>query len=210
MKKILIPVLSLAICLSIVWKWTDGFSAFTIFTYTLNEAGNTPREFPDFKMIDQDSNVFDLKNKHKYVLINFVYLDCPYICHKISNRIDDIYHLSDKAIVPKKLEFVTVSFDPERDSIKKIRNYRSGFGSDINGWAFALPYQYNKQKFTRILRSIGVWTHQVPQTGMINHSLYLFLVSPENKIVRIFDPAREDDHTIIEQINTCIEKGISS
>jgi cytochrome oxidase Cu insertion factor (SCO1/SenC/PrrC family) len=129
----------------------------------------------------------------------------------VNNQIEQIYHLFNRAIVPEKLEFVTVSFDLEGDNIQKIKNYRSLYGNDIDGWTFALPYHSNRQDFTRLLRKIGIWTYQVPETGIINHSLYLFLISPDNKIVKTFDPARDDNRTIIEQINKCLkEKKISA
>jgi len=208
MKSVLIPVFSLVICLFIIWKWTYGFKAFTIFSYTLNEAGIIPREFPDIQMIDQNGNVFNVKDKHKYVLVNFVYLNCPYVCHKVNNQIENIYHLFSPAVVPSQLEFVTVSFDLKNDDINKIKKYRSYFGNDISGWTFALPYHSDQNDFNRLLRKAGVWTYRIPESGIINHSLYLFLISPDNKIVKIFDPARDNNLTIIEQINKCLREKI--
>ena len=208
MKNVLIPVLSLVICFFIFWKWTYGFKAFTIFTYTLNKAGKTPREFPGFQMVDQNGNGFDIKDKHKYVLVNFVYLDCPYACHKVNNELDNIYHLFSKGIVPSQLEFVTVSFDPAMDDINRLKNYRSHFGNDISGWTFAIPNHTVQKDLNKLLRDVGVWTYKNPESGIINHSLYLFLVSPDNKIIKIFDPARDNDSTIIEQINECIKEKI--
>ena len=210
MKKILIPIIVLAICVVVIWKWTYGFSAFTIYSYTLKEAGDLPRDFPDFKMIDQDSNVFNLKDKHKYVLVNFVYLDCPLACHKVNNQIEEVYHLFDTITVPQKLEFVTVSFDVEGDNIKKIKNYRSHYGDDIGGWTFAMPFDFNQNDFTKKLREIGIWTYQIPESGIINHSLYLFLISPDNKIIKTFDPARDSNNAIIEQIKKCLKENTIS
>ena len=206
MKKILIPVFSFLICFLIIWKWTCGFSAFTIFSYTLNKAGATPRELPEIQLIDQNSNVFNIKDKQKYVLMNFVYLNCPYVCHKINNRIEKIYHLADPKIVPSQLEFITVSFDLKNDDSTKIKKYRSYFGTDINGWTFALPYHVNQNNFNKFLQEAGVWVYQIPESGLINHSIYLFLISPDNKIIKIFDPARENDQQIIEQLYTCLRE----
>lgn len=206
MKRVLIPILSLAICLTVIWKWTLGFSAFTVFSYTLDKAGNLPREFPDIAMVDQNNNTFHLKDKHKYVLINFVYLNCPYVCHKVNNQLEQIYHLIDSSIIPSKLEFVTMSFDLKNDDIAKIKKYRSYFGTDIPGWAFALPYQSNQGRFNQFLHKAGIWKYEVPSTGIINHSIYLFLISPENKIVKIFDPARESNDVIVQQIHSCLKE----
>lgn len=206
MKKILIPIVAFVICFLAIWKWTYGFSAFTIYSYTLKEAGNSSRIFPDFQMIDQDGNVFNLKDKHKYTLINFVYLDCPSACQKVNFRIDQIYHQFSRSIVPEKFEFVTVSFDLKDDNLNKIRNYRHNFGNDLNGWTFAKPYHSNQDDFNKVLRQIGIWIYQVPGTGMFNHSLYLFLISPDDRIIKVFDPAKEDNHKIIEQIRQCLRE----
>ncbi len=206
MKKILIPVAALAICLFVIGKWTFGFSAFTVFTYTLKKAGDLPRVFPDQALIDQDGEVFHLKDKHKYVLLNFVYLNCPYVCHKVNNQLEHIYHMFDSAVVPSQLELVTVSFDISNDDTSKIRKYREYFGPDIPGWTFALPYQSDQRSFDKFLHNVGIWKYTVPSTGIINHSLYLYLIAPDNKIIKVFDPARDKDNSIVEQINSCLRE----
>lgn len=206
MKRILIPVLALSICLTVIWKWTLGFTAFTVFTYTLNKAGDIPRILPDLPLISQNGEIFHIKDKNKFVLVNFVYLNCPYVCHKVNNQIEQIYHLFDKATVPSQLEFVTVSFDLKNDDIQKIKKYRSYFGTDIGGWTFALPYHSNQADFDAFLRQTGIWKYSLPVTGIINHSIYLLLIGPDNKIVKVFDPARDGNHSIAEQIKQCIKK----
>lgn len=202
-KKILIPIFAFAICFFALWKWTYGFSAFTIYSYTLKAADNTST-FPDLQMIDQDGKAFNLKEKHKYVLINFVYLSCPSACQRINSRIDQIFHQYGRSIVPEKLEFVTVSFDLKDDNLKEIKDYRNNFGPDLDGWTFARPSNSNQKDFEKVLRRIGIWIYQVPTTGMFNHSLYLFLISPDNKIIKILDPAKDNNQEIIDQINQCL------
>ena len=206
MKRILIPVFSFLICFAVIWAWTDGFSAFTIFSYTLKEAGETPRPFPEFQLINENGEVFSITDKHKYLVVNFMYLDCPLVCHKVNNRIEEIYDMFDPETVPDNLEFVTISFDLEHDDVQKIKNYRNLFDADIKGWTFALPYQSSKEDFNEALRNIGVWTYQIPETGAINHSIYLFLISSENEIIKVIDPARNDNAAIISQINQCINQ----
>lgn len=192
--------------MTVIWRWTYGFSAFTIFSYTLMKAGDIPRTFPDIQLESQDGSVFHLKDKNKYVLINFVYLNCPNVCHKVNNQLENIYHLMDTTIVPSQLEFVTVSFDLKNDNIKKIKKYRSYFGDDIGGWTFALPYQIDENEFHDFLQKAGIWAQEVRGSGIINHSVYLFLISPDNKIVKVFDPARESNTQIIEQLYQCLKE----
>lgn len=205
MKKILIPIIVFLICFSILWKWTLGFSSFTVFSYTLKDAGQTPREFPDLALMNQDSVVFHLNQEHKYILLNFVYLNCPYVCHKVNNQIEQIYHRFDRETVPPRLGFVTVSFDLTHDGVDKIKKYRNFFGNDISGWDFAIPYQTSQASFDQFLHSVGIWKYTVPSTGIINHAIYMFLINPDNKVVRVFDPATDSNDKILQQINACIK-----
>ncbi len=206
MKNFFPPVLALVFCISIFWKWTLGFSAFTVFSHTLDRAGDLPRSFPNLKMIDQDSALFQIEDKNKYILLNFVYLNCPYVCHKINNRLEDIYLAIDNRVIPTKLELVTVSFDLKNDHVQKIKNYRNHFNNSIQGWTFALPWQMKQHDLESYLQKVGVWAKSTPGSTIINHSVYLFLISPEHKIVRTFDPTRESNQAIIDQLYLCLKE----
>ncbi len=205
MRKVFIPIFVFFLCFGIIWQWTNGLSAFTVFSHTLAEAGQIPRNFPEINFVNQNGKTFKIENQHKYILLNFVYLDCPFVCHKVNNQLEQIYHSIDTNIIPSQLEFVTVSFDLMNDNIEKIAKYRNYFGDDIVGWTFALPYQINQDKFNKFLNKLGTWAYKVPETGLINHSIYLYLISPDNKIIKTFDPAREDNSLIIQEINKCIK-----
>lgn len=196
----------LVVCLTVISAWTNGFSTFTIFSFTLKRAGDVPRKFPDFEWQNQDGSVFRLADKHKYLLVNFVYLDCPDVCHKVNNRLENIYHRLESSWIPGSLELVTISFDTRRDGLEKIRKYRNFFGKDIGGWSFALPYGASQQQFDAFLQKAGVWVYEMPATGLINHSVYLFLLSPDGDVIKIFDPAREDDSSIINQLKQWVTR----
>ncbi len=200
MKTWILPFLTLALAVFGIGVWTRGFSAFTVFSHTLAAAGEIPRPVENLTMVDQDGKSFRLGEKHKFTLINFVYLNCPYVCHKINNRLEGIYTALRKESIPERLELLTVSFDTERDDISKIRRYRRSLGEKLTGWTFALPDRVSKAEFERFLIDMGVWAKAAPEKALINHSIYLFLVSPEGKIVHVFDPAREDDANILRTL----------
>lgn len=205
MKKILIPIGTLFICFLLFWSWTKGFSSFTVFSTTLKKAGPLPRPFPEVTLRNQDSALIQIKDFKHYVLINFVYLNCPYVCHKVNNRLENIYKKLGVELIPSNLELLTISFDTKNDNIEKIRNYRKFFVSGRTGWTFAMP-TVNKSDFDKTLQRIGVWAEESPQTHIINHSIYLFLVSPDHEIIKVFDPARESDESIALQLSTCLKK----
>ena len=206
-RRILIPLFTLAICVLMLWKWTFGFNAFTVFSHTLLQSGTTPRSVEDITLIDQDSNIFHLQDKQSFVLMNFVYLNCPSVCHKINNRLETIYQELNQDIIPNQLELLTVSFDMLNDDINRIKLYRNYFGDDLTGWNFAIPNQVDKTELESYLSNIGIWAKSAPGSSIINHSTYLFLISPEHKIIKVFDPAREDDESILLNLRLWIASG---
>lgn len=206
LKTVIIPLITLGICIAIISKWTHGFKAFTIFSYSLEEASPLNKEFPEIQLINHDSVLVNLNEDPKYKLANFVYLNCPFVCHKINNQLEKVYHSIDTLLVPSQIEFVTISFDLDNDDVERIRNYRNHF-KNIPGWEFAIPYGVDEQEFDVFLKNIGVWIYKESKNRIINHSTYIYLISPDNKIVKIFDPEREDNNSIVTEINEWINTG---
>jgi len=165
-----------------------------------------PRTIESVELIDQDGKVFRLDDAKKYTLVNFVYLNCPFVCHKINNRLEGIYKSLQGSLVPQKLKLVTVSFDTEHDDVVRIKKYRRQFGAHLDGWTFALPYGIEQAEFSRFLLHLGVWAKSAPGRDIINHSIFLFLIAPDRKIIRVFDPARETDAHIVNELHTAIAR----
>jgi len=203
-KQFLIPIFTLALCLFVISRWTLGFKAFTVFSYALEKANPKAEPFPEISLRSQDNQVFSINEKRKFKLVNFVYLNCPSVCHKVNNQLEEIYKMADKILIPNDLEFVTISFDPIHDNVAKIKKYRSYFG-DVPGWTFALPNVSSKE-FDAFLKKLGVWIYKDPMTGIINHSVSLYLISPDNKIVSIFDPGAATNKTILKELYQCVER----
>ena len=170
----------------------------------MEKAGILPRPFPDLQLTDQNGNPFSIRDRPSYTLVNFVYLDCPFVCHKVNNQLEEIYHHVQPLLPKGQLRFLTVSFDMENDRIGKIEKYRNFFGDDIDDWTFALPRETTENELQAFLKEIGIWIHENPLTGRTDHSVHIFLISPEQQITRIFDPAREDPYLMAEEIVQCI------
>lgn len=206
MKNWIAPFFVLFFWLALIGFWSSGFTTFTIFSKTLVQAGELPREFPELELINQDAEVLHLDGDKSYKLVNFVYLSCPEVCHKVNNRLESIYHKLQETDFDKQLHFVTLSFDLDRDNVERIRLYREYFKGKgaIDSWDFAVPNHLSQAQFDRFLSNLGIWKFTDPQTGLTNHSIYVFLLSPENKIIRVFDPARQTDEDILQKLNEWI------
>lgn len=210
MKKVLLPFLVLFSWMILIGFWSSGFSSFTIFSHTLSKAGDLPRVFPDLELVNHDGEIIRLQENKKFKLVNFVYLSCPLVCHKINNRLETIYHQIDTDVLASHLHFYTLSFDLERDNVERIRSYRAHFTDNgtISNWDFAVPYNLSQEEFDMFLKNLGVWKYTHSETRITNHSIHLFLLDPHNKIIRIFDPARESDEKILKEIDQCLKEHI--
>lgn len=73
----------------------------------------------------------------KLVFYNFTYSDCSDPCPQTSETMAEVQELvrgMDTGGLP--VEFVTVSFDPERDTPERQRQFAAEIGADTDSWHF--------------------------------------------------------------------------
>jgi protein SCO1 len=91
----------------------------------------------NYKLIDQDSTVFnfpkDLKGKN--VILSYIYTNCPDICPLTTHNIISIKEQLDKEEMTD-VEYIVISFDPERDSPSVLKKYADVRGIKSNAWHF--------------------------------------------------------------------------
>ena len=84
-----------------------------------------------FNLTDQDGKIFSSKSIKKKKLIYFGYTYCPDVCPfdvlKLSKYIDQNPSIGDR------LEFIFITVDPERDSVKQIKDFLENFNPAIHG-----------------------------------------------------------------------------
>jgi protein SCO1 len=73
--------------------------------------------------------------KGKILVIDFFFTKCPTICPGMAvsmKKLQDSYTNSKDSIV----QFISISIDPERDSIPLLRNFANRFTSNHDSWWF--------------------------------------------------------------------------
>ena len=195
----LFPIFLLIGYFFLFFWWTLGFKALTIFSYSLGKAGPFPRPAPNLVLVNQfGENINTNSLKGKYVIMNFIYLNCPSVCHFVSSKVAEVYKNIEKLNknMLEKLVFITVSFDLERDTTDLLYHYWLHHGA-FKEWHIAtfmskIPVMGpNEAQFIRSkLEKIGVYIFRKPD-GQYNHTVYMFLIDTEGEIVNVFDPARD-------------------
>ncbi len=89
---------------------------------------------PDFKLTDQNGKSVSLKTfDDKIFVVGFFYTHCPDVCKLMNKNIsflDSIYAKN------KMVDFVSITVDPERDSVEVLKNYTKNFKPLSAKWLF--------------------------------------------------------------------------
>ena len=91
-------------------------------------------EIPDFSMTERNGQPFG-KNEMlgKINIVEFFFTSCPGVCPVMNRNMSGLYRKLDGEDV---VQFVSISVDPERDSLAALRNYADSLGVNDNRWAF--------------------------------------------------------------------------
>ena len=178
----LLPAFLLLAYLLFLWWYTLGFSAFTMFSRVLSEAGKPPYPVPTFHLLCHNGSTLNLRvGGSRVIIVNFFYLNCVYGC-PIS--LAKIYRIGKDE---KNLLLLSVSVDPKRDNIEELRSRWSALGGFPN-WLFCKP---SDRDWRNRVRRMGVWVYE-RRGGLINHTLDIFIIKG-GKVIGIFSPEENVD-----------------
>jgi protein SCO1/2 len=144
-------------------------------------------EVPSFAFTDQDGKHISLHQfRGKTVMVTFVYTRCPFpdFCPRVSSNFAEVYKQLGSNPSLAEAQLLSISFDPEHDTPKVLRNY--GFSvahthdaALFRRWEFAAPKAADLPKIADFF-ALTV----KPEGGMITHSLSTAVIGPDGKIVK--------------------------
>lgn len=164
---------------------------------------NPTRIAPDFSLRGSDGTEFKLSRyRGKVVALGFGYTFCPDVCPTT---------LADLAAVRKKLgaaggnfQVVYVTVDPERDSVKQLRDYLAHFDPTFVG-ATGTPEQLaGVRKAYGILVSKQAYKDS-KAAYLVHHSSFVYLIDPEGKLRALLPFGRPVDD-ITHDIKTLMKR----
>ena len=94
---------------------------------------------PAFNLTDQNNESLTSEElRGKFVLYTFTYTNCPAPCYNLSTTIQEVQsRLSEVELGDIEVAFVTVSFDPDRDTAEVLKAYSTSINADTEQWDFA-------------------------------------------------------------------------
>ncbi len=151
------------------------------------------KDVPPFALTDQDGRKFTLRDyRGKALAITFIYRECPLptACILMSRHFSDMANqIAADPEGRKRIRLLSISFDPERDTPEKMKQYGLGYlgkdaKDDFTVWQLAVGPDEDVRKIADFF-GLRYETDENDKT-QINHSLITAVISPEGKVTRIF------------------------
>jgi protein SCO1/2 len=144
---------------------------------------------PEFTLTKQDGKRLSLKELRGRVLaITFIFASCADTCPLLTAKMAGIQNRLGSDF-GKKVYFVSITVDPERDTPEMLKRYAEAHKADPAGWAFLTG---TSAEIREVAKRYGIYYKKTPR-GDVDHTFLTSLVD-QNGILRVqymgvkFDP----------------------
>lgn len=165
------------------------FIILLIIAYFVIQSGNKSRsqipmlyEVPDFEFTESNGAEVDRSIfSGKVTVVDFIFTNCPGPCPMMSKRMSELYLLYSGS---DKVGFVSISVDPNRDSLSALQEYANRFGVNNNQWLFLRA---------PIEKVIDLYENGFKLGGMLpaDHSTKFILID-QNSVIRGYYDSLDD------------------
>ena len=139
-----------------------------------------------FELTDQNGNeiIFPDDLKGSPVVMGFIYTNCPDICSFITANLKNIH---DEMENPQNVQFVAVTFDPERDTPDVLKNYAEAFDMNRPPFRFLTGETDVIEKF---MNRVGI-RKQISYTKELENGEELYFINHSDKILLLNENAQQ-------------------
>ncbi|SFA89339.1 MULTISPECIES: SCO family protein [unclassified Bacillus (in: firmicutes)] len=196
-------ILVLLFGLLLFYFGTDGFRAFTAEAARVARLEVDKPKFPDVTIEDSKGRTYSISEfKGKYVFITFLYTSCGSVCPELEMNMSKVYDELPSEALGRKIVFLSISFDPDRDDPVTLDKYKDMFKSDGETWRMARIK--DKRELEALLKEFGVIV--IPDgSGNFTHNSAFYLVNRNGYLADVMDYEKTD--AAAQKIKSILEKG---
>ena len=151
----------------------------------------SPREPSDLlSLVDQENEPFPLqKLRGLTVVMNFIFTHCQTSCPLQLQALTGIQRALPAAL-SNRVQFVSVSMDPERDTPAVLANYAATMGARLDNWSFVTGHP---QDISWLHQHFGAQVKPISD-GQFDHRVAVYLLDANGQFVQKYtgelDPLR--------------------
>jgi protein SCO1 len=158
---------------------------------------------PQFTLTSQDNKRVSLTClQGKVVAVTFLYTSCLDTCPLLTAKLAGLQARLGLDF-GRKVSFVAITVDPERDTPEVLRRYALAHGADLNGWAFLTD---TPAQIRAVAGEYGVYVRKTPR-GDVDHTFLTSLVD-QRGILRVqYLGTRFDPDELLGDIRALLREG---
>lgn len=151
---------------------------------------------PDVTLTRVDGQSLSLRDLDgKIKLVSFIYLRCPDVCPPTTAKMAKLQNeLKREGIFGRDVVFVTITIDPERDTLDALKEYAGKFEADLSGWYFL---RGSAEATKSITNGFGFVVQR--QGDLVIHSNRTYLVDGDHNIRKIYGMGDTFDEEVVKQ-----------
>lgn len=182
MKQALLNAAVIGTGLLVLWQTTNGFTAFTSEQLRRAEVRAKPMALPDIPLKNQDGQTLRIRDyKGHLLLVDFIFTHCAGLCPHMTSTMQRLYRRTENAKLQDQVFLLTISFDPSRDTPKRLKEYGTQFGADFQRWKFASAQHNDLQK---LLDAVGIVV--IPQSNnQFQHNAAVHIIDRHGRLADI-------------------------
>ncbi|MFD2369580.1 SCO family protein [Brevibacillus sp. GCM10020057] len=171
------------------------------YKYLTRETIPVMKALSDFSLENSNGSTYTFSDsKGKVRLVEFMFTKCPDICPATTYNMSLMQkELKTKGLFGDKVEFVSITFDPDSDTAQVLQEYAGKFQADPTGWKFL---RGDAQAVEKVTKDFGIAVLKQPD-GSFAHTARMFLVDGDGNMRRAYGMGAEMD---MDQIMADIEQ----
>ncbi|REK74619.1 SCO family protein [Paenibacillus paeoniae] len=160
---------------------------------------------PAFEMNDIDGKPVSLESTNgKVRIVYFYFANCPDVCPPTTFMLGEAQDiLREQGTLGDKVELISITFDPERDTPDVIRQFAERTSADLDGWHFL---RGEEDATIQLARDFDVGVIKVEKENSFAHFNVITLVDQNGQIREWINGSDEEltPEYIVKQINTLL------
>ena len=135
---------------------------------------------PSYRLVDQDGRTRTPEELRGSVWIaDFIFTSCKSVCPVLSAKMVQVQ----RAITDPRLEFVSFSVDPERDTPEALKAYAKRWAPDESRWTLLAN---TKESLAELTKGMKTFVERQPDPDATLHSAELFLVDGKGQVRGVY------------------------
>lgn len=157
---------------------------------------------PPFELADADGKVVRLSDfSDKIVVLNFIFASCTDFCPLHSEAIADVQKEINATPMRDRVQFLTVTTDPAKDTPDVLKAYGPVHGLDARNWMFLTIRPGQPEDTTRKLAEEYGLKFELVEGGQQMHGIVTHVIDRGGRFAAKFHGLRFDPLNMVLYIN---------